>query len=410
MDIRTFEAFSMKDAVKSVKKALGADAVILSTKERPGPDGKGKTYEVTAAAAGTVRRPRQEGAPELFGATAETTRMPGIAPVTGALEPITERLEALAGRVTLLADEVPSKHQVQALEAGMQELKLLLLESLRGKDGSSLKDVPAAIVPIERQLRVMGVDDVSIAELVKQLRSLPPPDKAETAAAGAEGYYRDQAMRWLMKRIKIAPRWSVVSGSVGWHAIVGPAGSGKTTMVAKLAAHYAMREKAKVAVVSLDDRRLAGGEQLRIFCKIIDVPFTALPASTSAEDVAAAVDRLGKFDLVLIDTPGVSAKDGATLGELAKLRGTGNLPIDCHLCLAATEKETQMEAAVRAYSRLGLASLVYTKLDESWAYGEIYNLSRRWALPLSFFATGQRIPEDVERATRERVVERLFGI
>jgi flagellar biosynthesis protein FlhF len=243
---------------------------------------------------------------------------------------------------------------------------------------------------------------------------MPPPDAKTAGAKGTEGpeaYYRDQAVRWLMKRIKIAPRWSVVSGSVSWHAVVGPAGTGKTTMIAKLAAHYAMREKAKVAVISLDDRRLAGGEQLRIFCKIIDVPFVALPASASATDLSAAIERMGgNVELVLVDTPGISAKDGAALTDLAKLRGNGSIPLDCHLCLAATEKETQMEAAVRAYSRLGLASLIYTKLDESWAYGEIYNLSRRWALPLSFFATGQRIPDDIERATRERVVERLFGL
>ena len=62
MDVRTFEAFTMKDAVRSVKTTLGADAVILSTKEKPAPGGTGMLYEVTAAAAHSERRSGMNGA------------------------------------------------------------------------------------------------------------------------------------------------------------------------------------------------------------------------------------------------------------------------------------------------------------------------------------------------------------
>lgn len=386
MEVRTFEAFTMKDAVKSVKKALGADAVILATKEKPAPNGKGTVYEVTAAAAQMSTRP---------GASAEPTASGG-----GAM------LEGLSARLSALAEASATKIQVHALEAGMRELKLLLIETLRGKDGSPMKDLPAPLVPLDRQMRVMGIDDIAIAEMMKHLRALPPPTQADTGEVAPEAYFRDQAIRWLMKRVKIAPRWPVMAGTTTYQAIVGPTGSGKTAIVAKLAGLYGVKDKSRVAVVSLDNHRLAASEQMRIFCKIIGVPFVA--GSTPADVLKVAADNRD-IELVLIDTAGVSTKDRLSIEQLAGLRAA-NLSVDYHLCLSITEKSEQLDQAVKAFAPLGLASLIFTKLDDSWSFGEIYNLSKRWSLPLGFFGIGQNTPDDIERATRERVVERIFGL
>lgn len=386
MDIRTFEAFSMKDAVKSVKKTLGVDAVILSTKEKPAPGGKGIIYEVTAAAAGVKKTGASRAEPMMQGDLDSEAR-----------------LDAAITRLTAVSDQAPSKRQIAAIESGMTELKLLLIESLRGKDGSPLQDLPEALVPIDRQLRVMGVNDVSIADLMKHLRTVPAP---EAKTDDALTYYKDQAIRWMMKRIKIAPRWQLMPGAVSYHAVVGTTGVGKSSLVAKLAAHYGIREKHKVAVVSLDNQRLAAAEQMRVFCKIIGVPFGT---ATNAEEIAAFTQSQKNVELVLIDTAGTSPKNGQAIDQILALKNDG-IPCDFHLCLSVTEKEDQMEQAVRSFSRLGLASVAFSKLDESWSFGEIFNLSKKWALPLSFFGIGPEIPDDLERATRERVIERIFGI
>ncbi len=386
MDIRTFEAFSMKDAVKSVKKSLGVDAVILSTKEKPAPGGKGIIYEVTAAAAGARKTGASRAEPMPQGDTASDGR-----------------LDAAIARMTAVSDQSPTKRQVAAIESGMTELKLLLIETLRNKDGSTLQDLPEALVPIERQLRVMGVNDVQVADLVKHLRTIPQPDgKTDDAPT----YYKEQAIRWMMKRIKIAPRWQIMPGAVSYHAVVGTTGVGKSSLVAKLAAHYAVREKHKVAVVSLDNQRLAASEQMRVFCKIIGVPFAT--AQTS-EEVAQFAAQQKDVELILIDSAGTSPKNAQAIDQILALKN-GGIPCDFHLCLSVTEKEGQMEHAVRSFSRLGLASVAFSKLDESSSFGEIYNLSKKWALPLSFFGIGGDIPDDLERATRERVIERIFGI
>lgn len=389
MDIKTFEAFSMKDAIKNVKKSLGADAVILSTREKASPDGKGKLIEVTAAAAGSMR--------SVGGATASSSQSTGI---SAHLE---SQVEGLAIRLAALQDATPSKRQVEALESGLQEMKLLLIETLRGKDGSSLKDLPPAIVPVERQLRAMGVDDTSLADLIKHLRTLPEP---ETGAQPDE-HYRDHAIRWMLRRVKIAPKWTVSSGgTTAVHALVGPAGAGKTAAVAKLAALYHLKEKVKVTVASFDHSRIAAADQMRIFCKIVGVPFVTI---SDEHDLKRKIADARDADLFLVDTAGVSAKSASGVEALGALKAVG-IPVEFHLCLSVTEKETQLDQAIKGFAPLGIQSLLFTRLDESWSFGEIYNVSRRWSLPLSFFSIGPEIPQDIERATRERIIERIFGL
>lgn len=112
---------------------------------------------------------------------------------------------------------------------------------------------------------------------------------------------------------------------------------------------------------------------------------------------------------MLIDTAGVSPKNPAAITALSELKANG-MPVDFHLCLSATSKESQVEQEIRAFLNLGINSLIFSKLDESWAFGEIFNASRKWSIPLSFFSIGQQIPDDIERSTRERVIERIFGL
>lgn len=389
MDIQTFEAFSMKDAVKSVKKALGPDAVILGTKQKPAPGGKGLLYEVTAASAAKARA--------LQGGSQKTPH-----PATGAH--VETMLEGLSVRLTAMQDQMAARRQLATLEGGLSELKLLLLENLRTKDGSALKDLPPALVPIQRQLTVMGIDDGAVAELVRHLRELPPPDGASVESI--YDYYRDDAIRWMMKRIRIAPRWAFTPGSPAVHVVVGAHGCGKSSVVAKLAAHYHAREKKQIAVISYDVSRLAAGEQMRVTCKVIGVPFSAV---ADAEELAEAISGYDQHDLVLVDTGGRASKQAGATADLERLKDLG-VAASFHLCLPVTEKEAQLDMAVRAFAPVGLSSLAFTRLDESLGFGEIFNLSRKWGLPLSFFSIGQQIPEDLERATRERVVERIFGL
>jgi len=388
MDVRTFEAFTLRDAIKAVKQEFGKDAVILKTREKMQGPGK-RMFEVTAAA---------PSARSIAGAT--TTNADDSA------TEVRQAIQNLGSRIGMIQEKMVASEQAMALESGIRELKFILIETLRKRDGSKYSNLPEEIGDLVRQLEIMGVEDARLTDLIKYLGSLPTQDMEKNKDESAAEYYKDQSVRWLLKRVKVAPRWDILSGSLSVHCLVGTTGVGKSTSVAKLAAHYHLKEKKKVLVASLDNQRLAASDQMRIYCKILGIPFELL---SEPGELAAAISRHHDTELVLVDTAGRSPKNPRNLDELIEFKGT-QVPIDFHLVLALTEKEDQLDRSVRCFSKLGLQSILFTKLDETWTYGEIFNVSTRWGVPLSYFGTGQAIPEDIERASRERVVERIFGL
>jgi flagellar biosynthesis protein FlhF len=392
MDIRTFEAFNMKDAVKNVKRELGQDAVILSTREKAGPNGKGTIVEVTAAAPES----KKIGGSSRQGRPSHLNQAPDNNYLAASVKEIDQRLEKIQ-------ESSSTRRQIESIESSLIEMKAMLIENLAQKNGSIIENLPKSMTGIVRTLTNMAVDPGNIAELITYLKKLPDPDGN---IEQKENHYKDQAIRYMMKRIMIAPRWTVMPGTTSIQAMVGSYGVGKSTVVAKLAAFYHMKRNAKVCVVSYDNNRLAAAEQMRVYCKIIGVPFQSISTSSALDEV---IDRNPETELILIDTAGSSSKSESALAEIEELKGCSS-PVDFHLCLSITEKEAQQDRSIRNFSQLGLQSLIFTKLDESWSFGEIFNLSKRWTLPLSYFSVGTEVPEDIERASRERVIEQIFGL
>jgi len=78
--------------------------------------------------------------------------------------------------------------------------------------------------------------------------------------------------------------------------------------------------------------------------------------------------------------------------------------------MSCSMKQRDLNETINNFKYLGLESLLFTKLDESWAFGEILNTSLQSGIPLSFLSSGPNIPEDIEIATKERIIERIFKI
>lgn len=390
MQVKTFEATRMKDAISAVKRELGHDAVILSTKEHAtkGPGG-GKMYEVTAAAAVQSRN---------AGATA--------AKANANSEMQNSHLDLIEKQVSSLVERGATSKQARLIESGVQELKMILLEALRDDRFSLIREVPMHLHEIYKTLQMMGIEPATLAELMQQLKGLPDPEAVKKTNPNPQEYYRAEAIRWMMKRIKITPKLAITPGAPSVHVLVGPSGVGKTTMIAKLASFYALKEKVPTLILSFDNDKVAGSEQLRVFSKIIGVPFATIAEPSQLQ---AKIQEHKNPELILIDTASRNPRLAPRLDDLEYLKSLP-FPVDFHLLLSTTERHDHLENAIRYFSGVGLHSLMFAKLDECWSYGDIFNLSQRWTLPLSFFSTGAEVPEDLERASRERVVERIFGI
>jgi len=176
-------------------------------------------------------------------------------------------------------------------------------------------------------------------------------------------------------------------------ALIGPTGVGKTTTIAKIAAHFALVENKRVALITVDTYRVAAVEQLRIYSELIEIP---LAVAYNLEDVLPIVAHYEDYDLLLIDTAGRSQKNIAQVGEIKSLLEAVNC--ETHLVMSAQFKEQDMVEMVRRFSEARVDRLLFTKLDETDSYGTLLNVAEETGIPLSYLTTGQKVPEDIEIA------------
>jgi flagellar biosynthesis protein FlhF len=188
-------------------------------------------------------------------------------------------------------------------------------------------------------------------------------------------------------------------------ALVGATGVGKTTTIAKLAANFRLRSGIKLGLVTVDTYRVAAVEQLRTYAEIIDLPMKVV---TNPLEMRRALDELSGLDLVLIDTAGRSPKDELQIQELKSLLAEAQVD-EVHLVLSMTSSRQSLEAAVDKFKAAGTTAVILTKLDEASGMGAVLSLARRVELPISYLTAGQAVPDDIEPAHPRRIARLILG-
>ncbi len=186
---------------------------------------------------------------------------------------------------------------------------------------------------------------------------------------------------------------------------VGPTGVGKTTTLAKLAATYSLTEKKKVGFITSDTYRIAAVEQLRTYSEIINVPLTVIYSPLEFID---AVKDYKEKDIVMVDTAGRSHKDRYQLMELKPLLNE-DIDSQVYLVISATTKMKDCMEIIESYSFLKDYKLLFTKLDETSSYGIILNTTYLTKKHLSYVTIGQNVPEDIEVADINKIINSLLG-
>jgi len=187
-------------------------------------------------------------------------------------------------------------------------------------------------------------------------------------------------------------------------ALAGPPGAGKTTMLAKLAVTCGVAARLPLTLVSMDDFRVGGADQLRSFAAILGAGFQA-PDNLGA--LAQVLDEQPGNRLVLVDTPGYGPHDMDRAADLARFLSTWP-EVSTHLVLTATRKSADLNLVAERFQIFHPSSLLFTRLDETACFGTAFSLSVRQAKPISFLGTGQEIPDDAAPATRERILSLLW--
>lgn len=351
----------MREALEAVKRALGAEAVILGTRTVPATGLAAITgqhmVEITAAPAGAARPARRAVRPERAGAAAATSA--AAADVGGAS---TERSPV----------------------EGAQKPRWA---------------VPQHMYPYYVQLVQNEVADEIAQRVVSQVAKALPAGVSPTREA-VHGALREYIARMIPETSGVM----LESGACRRVAFVGPPGSGKTTALAKIAAHFKLRAGRSVALLSLDMNRVGGHEQLRHYADVIDVP--VYRAQTIGE-VKACLKEIGDTELLLIDSMGVGLREHGRFARLATLLRAAR-PDETHLVLPASLTPEVQGRVVSGFKPLGVQRVFLTHLDEVVGLGIILNMVMRLDIKVSYLSHGQNVPNDLEEACGSRVAEVLL--
>lgn len=419
MKVKLFHAETMHEAIRDIKAELGPDAIILSTKRvRQGslPFGLfGKPLlEVTAATdrdakefapipQPTVSVQRQEARPLM--------PTPPAAPEPAPL--FQDTLSALLRRSATTQPTVPSApmpspvapprvkptERVHRLKQDLQELHQRLTTSLPDAAPTGGAGFPVPIARACRQLIAQGLRPASAENLCLALRRRLASQTAQT-----DGDIRETLHRILEEGIRVSGPLLSPGDNYNVAMFVGPSGVGKTTAIVKLATHYRLEEHKSVVLITLDTCRTAAVEHLRMYADVLGV--TLETAQTTA-DVMDGIRRHREANLILIDTPGFGANETARLAHLGGLKDSYG-PIETHLVLSACTRMQDLRRTVARYDVCAPTRLLFTKLDETAEYGNLFELASQTTLPLSYWGIGQQVPEDLELAQPGRLADLLL--
>ena len=341
MKIKKIRAKNFSEALSQVRKELGQDAVILSSEDKKG----NRSYvEVTAA---------MDYDMETDISTGYTPHLPS--PSSGASREYTE-----------LKHELRSlKDYIEAMKDSGFELKL------QGEHRDLFNFLKARSIKDEYALRLIKrAGDVSDIETLMSddlniVRSLPKHQFIKSSIS------TDQNRRIIM--------------------LIGPTGSGKTTTVAKLAS-MAIRERKKVAMISIDTYKIGAAEQIRIYSRMIGIP---LDIVSDREGLRKSINRFSDRDVVLIDTTGQNPRDAEYINGL-KAFYEMNMPLETQLLLSTSSDGEFLMDTYKYYNVLPIDYVAFTKTDEAVRLGSIYNVCSLYQKPVAYITTGQRVPGNIE--------------
>jgi flagellar biosynthesis protein FlhF len=188
---------------------------------------------------------------------------------------------------------------------------------------------------------------------------------------------------------------------------IGPTGVGKTTTIAKLASRYKLEKKCKLAVITADTYRIAAVEQIRTYANILSVPIDVVYTS---DELKAAIDKYKEYDLIFVDTAGRSHNNNEQRDDVKKMLETmRGYHQEIYLVVSATTKYRDLVKITQTYSDITNYRLLFTKIDETSALGNILNIKMLTNAPLSYTTFGQNVPDDIVVTDAQFIAKQLLG-
>lgn len=442
MIIKKFNGKNEDEALKAARGELGAGAVIMNVKKvkKKGLAGLfSRPYvEVTAAVEEEQdtytahTQPAQE--PKAPAASGSTKPLGTLQPVKSLQpgQPLQPRSAAprrtsdISQYKDVLTDEEYEKLHPDESQAGespkrrstdkVEDLQSLIEKQIKTvmseesgeaqrsseKKESKNKEVMSFIKLIYTTLINNEVDEKYANDLVEEIEKLSKPGVTID-------YLLSNIYQKLILRFGVNAGLTASENGPKVIFVLGPTGVGKTTTIAKLASDMAVNQKKKVALLTTDTYRIKAAEQLRTYADIIpDMPFRVV---YTADDLKEALGELKEYDFIFVDTAGYSPKDVEKRDEMKHILEAAKeiTEIETYLVLSVTTKYRDLLSICDSYKEMGEYKIVFTKLDETTCFGNIYNIRVYTGAEIGYMTDGQEVPDDIETFNPQFIVRSILG-
>ncbi|NPU84739.1 MAG: flagellar biosynthesis protein FlhF [Syntrophaceae bacterium] len=384
--MKRYEVSSLQEAMRRVKKDLGPEAIILSTKTLR--DSSPPLLEVVAA----LDRKQEDALPS-------STRLqhppPSVAPPGG--DGMPDWARSITGELRELKGMLGNDRTDQQLREEVSEVKeaLFTLFDMLGFRHGSREQSPYG--RLYHRLLANGVSRTRALRIVDGVRQEGGGTEEDTYEASVrrarEAILRslpDEAASGEGKRVK---------------ALVGPTGVGKTTTLAKLAARFALDQKRKVGLITMDTYRIASVDQLQTYADIMKLP---LLVAGDGESFRESVRNFADRDIILVDTPGRNPEDRDYLNDL-KRQFDGSPGVEVNLLLTPAMNREGLQVTADRFRLLDYDSLILTKLDECQRFGVVFDILEQAGRPVRYVTCGQNVPQDIKEVTPGSLASLILG-
>ncbi len=430
MKLMTFTAPTPAQALKAAQRECGEDALVVSTKQiRKKSLSQSALYEVVVAIE-DAPPPKRDGKKAPASSKKDAVQAHGSEKQSlKESDEVFVNISEAARQISRIANvsapasrprvkvEVHEDENYQKSPIEMEELRAIKSELVTLSDKIKLIQnmvweekkptqpgtIPPEFAEIYRIAKKSGMDQVHLDEIMRlTLEHMPLQMRSSTQTV--RRYFKTLLRKMVPVRIErelVPPQKKILM-------LVGPTGVGKTTTLAKLAARYAymMDKKYKVGIITLDTYRIGAVEQLMQYAKMMRI---GIEAVVDPPEFLTALQTLQHMDIILIDTVGSSQYDKQKIEKLQLfLSSHTEIGIDVSLVMGAPTKLEDLRAIYTNFSLLGIDTLIFTKLDETRGFGNIFSLVYETEKPVSYFSTGQEVPDDLMCADSDYLVECLM--